>query len=167
MTEVVAIGFPRQSLYVFWFFAIFERMYFIYFFRLLLKTFHRLPIFVYGLIFTIPPLIIYALTLRPVSGLETEMLISSVVIAYPCFLYYRKVMLYPIIVSPEKDTSFWMVTGVFFYFLIRFPVILFSRYFLNVQPILSSAVYSIQNFALVISYILFIKAMTCLKKRTC
>ena len=123
---------------------------------------------IYAILVTMPSAIHFSLTHSEGASFETAVMVASIVIVIPCIKYFRKSMLYPIVVTPEKDPAFWMITGIFFYFSIRFPVFWFTAYFVHIGKLqLTAAVYSIQNFALVISYILFIKAMTCLKKYSC
>ena len=123
---------------------------------------------IYAFLVTMPSAIYFSLTREGDHSFEIAVMVASIVIVIPCISYFRKSMLYPIVVNPEKDPAFWMITGIFFYFSIRFPVFWFTAYFVHIGKLqLTAAVYSIQNFALVISYILFIKAMTCLKKYSC
>jgi hypothetical protein len=168
MAEILTIAFRSKMLWFYWGFAIFENIYFIYFFRLLMNKFRRLPVVIYAVIVTMPSAICFIVTRREGASFGIAVMVCSIVIIIPCIDYFRKSMFYPIVVTPEKDPAFWMITGIFFYFLIRMPVFWFTEYFVHTgKLLLTASIYSIQNFALVISYILFIKAMTCLKKYSC
>ena len=58
--------------------------------------------------------------------------------------------------------SFWIVSGIFFYFSLRIPAFLFAHYFDMQQNIpVAKAIISVYNYSEIIPYLLFIKAMTC------
>ncbi|HVU97755.1 MAG TPA: hypothetical protein VHE34_21170 [Puia sp.] len=86
-----------------------------------------------------------------------------------CFgslLYFRELMVRPVITDLSSNPGFWMVTGILFYFALEIPCLFFFAYFkFKKNYELASASYSVNNYAQVINTVLFIKAMTCLKKR--
>lgn len=168
VTEIVALSFHRQMIFIYWAFNIYENIFFLLFFKLLVNVYSKLRFSFYIGLVIMQSAVIFLLTFRTTSGLEAAIMFSSVEIVVPCIVYFRRLMVYPIVIPLEKDPAFWMVTGIFFYFLIRLPVIWYHSYFLAIgKPLLAMTVYSIQNYALTIAQLLFIKAMTCLKKRTC
>jgi len=168
LSEVVAESFPGVAIYIFWGFAVFENIYFFYFFRFLNGVFGQLPMRAYAVVSILPSFIVFMASRQPTDSVIGAVIFGSFTIVTLCIMYFRTLMVYPPTLAPERDPAFWMVTGITFYFLIRLPVFWFTPYFYTVRrQLLGDAVYSIQKFALVISYILFIKAMTCLKNCTC
>ena len=58
--------------------------------------------------------------------------------------------------------TYWVVTGIIFYFSLRIPTFLFSLYAsLEGGSRLSDLLFSIYNYSQIVPYALFIKAMTC------
>jgi len=93
-------------------------------------------------------------------------LIESFMLCIGSIVYFRELMLEPLLIDLAKNPAFWMVIGILFYFVMLIPAVFFSGYLqFKSDNDLGQAIYSINNYAQVINSILFIKAMTCLKKR--
>jgi hypothetical protein len=100
---------------------------------------------------------ILALTLFEISTL-----IESICIMMLCFIFFKEVFKEPYSRELTKYQSFWLVSGILFYFSLRIPAFLFSGYFIaqkNLQT--ANIIFSVYNYSEIIPYTLFIKAMTC------
>jgi hypothetical protein len=92
-------------------------------------------------------------------------LLEAVILIMPCLVYFREIFLTRRPVNLLQEPSFWMVTGVLFYMFLRIPVILFADYaWYRMSVSLGLELYAVNNYALIIIYTLFIKAMTCRRK---
>jgi hypothetical protein len=79
-----------------------------------------------------------------------------------CFVFYRETLKKPYSKELIKLQSFWMVSGILFYFSLRVPAFLFSDYFVIKQKSqIAKAILSVYNFSQIIPYTFFIKAITC------
>ena len=166
LTEVLVIIFRKgHYIYVYGAFMYIDTLYLLYFFSLLLGSSLRRSLWAGIFIVLIPSLAFYFYTKRLWGAVAVAAELESIVLIIPCMIFYRRLFERPKIAVLEKDPGFWMVTGIFFYFFIRFPVIWFTGYYhlVDSQPF-SAGVYSINNYSLVISYALFTKAMVCLTK---
>jgi len=93
--------------------------------------------------------------------------LESIIIIIPCLTYFRELFTRTEPVNLLREPSFWMVTGIFFYLATIFPLYMTRSYLTNhglngVAKSLSS----INNFALSITYLLFIRSYTCRIKRS-
>ena len=92
-------------------------------------------------------------------------LLESVILIVPCLVYFREIFLTKRAVNLLREPSFWMVTGILFYTFLKIPVVLFTDYvWHHLSSTLGFELYSGNNFALIVTYTLFIKAMTCRRK---
>lgn len=93
---------------------------------------------------------------------------EPVILIIPCFTYFKEIFSRQEIGQLDREPSFWMVTGILFYFLLAIPTIWFTGFYVHEGMFsTASAVYSINNYSQIITYILFIKGMTCAKKKLC
>jgi hypothetical protein len=92
-------------------------------------------------------------------------LFESIILIIPCIIYFKELFKKLNIVNIRREPSFWMVTGILFYFFILIPTILLSAYYYyqNMNDVAGS-LYAISNYSQLISYVLFIIAMTCRRK---
>ena len=82
-----------------------------------------------------------------------------------CLLWYREIFLFPVERRLEYTPAFWFVTAIFFYSAILPPTLLFSeRAFKYAGRDFGLALWSINNYAQVIAYSLFIIGMLCRRK---
>jgi hypothetical protein len=102
-----------------------------------------------------------------VFGMNADMsLLEAVIVIVGCLMYFREMLLNPVIPVLNKEPAFWMVLGIFCYFVFFIPSVFFASYFaLEKLENLTSAFYSLNNYAQIVMYALFIKAMTCLRKK--
>jgi hypothetical protein len=157
---------PHRGIII-WIFTMFEALFFSYFFFLIFEAKQRrILIKVMACSFLLLALTFFFL-LPPLHNMVLATLLESFILVLPCTLYYRQMLSRRQIIGMNKNPAFFIVTGIFFYFLIQFPVILFTvfYYYAHNKP-LASLVYSMNNFSQFISYLLFIKAMLCLVNRT-
>lgn len=89
---------------------------------------------------------------------------EAAVLLVGCFGFFRELVVTPKIVQLKKHPAFWVVLGIFIYLIFYLTCELFSTYFgyLKMHD-LAIGFYSINNFAQLITYSLFIIAMLCLK----
>lgn len=168
LSDLLSTAFqPHWSLVIIWVFTMYEALFFSYFFFLIFEAKQlRVLITVLASVFLLVGITFFVL-LQPVHYMILATLLESFILVLPCTLYYRQMLSRRQIIGINKNPAFFLVTGIFFYFLIQFPVILFTVFFsyAHNRP-LASLVYSMNNFSQIISYLLFIKAMLCLVKRT-
>lgn len=88
--------------------------------------------------------------------------LESVIIIIPCLAYYRELFTRSEPVNLLREPSFWLVTGIFFYLATIIPFYVASSYFVDHGMAgVAKSLSSINNFALVITYMLFVKGFTC------
>jgi hypothetical protein len=88
--------------------------------------------------------------------------LESVIIIIPCLTYYRELFTRSEPVDLLREPSFWLVTGIFFYLATIIPFYVTSNYLVSHGLARAAkSLASINNFALVITYLLFIKGFTC------
>ena len=167
LSDLLYEAFRPHSGIIIWIFTMFEALFFSYFFFLIFEAKQlRVLITVMASAFLLLGLTFFVLLPR-VHNMILATLLESFILVLPCTLYYREMLSRRQIIGLNKNPAFFIVTGIFFYFLIQFPVILFSVFYsyAHNQP-LAYLVYSMNNFSQFISYLLFIKAMQCLVNRT-
>lgn len=167
LSDLFSTHWHSKGSIIFWIFTIFETLFFGYFFH---RVFHdkKRKTLVLGLVTAFLILAsIVSFTMPVLPGLRVATLLQSIVLVIPCACYYFDMMSQFQIIGISKNPSFFIVNGLFFYFLIQFPVVLFEVFYTYThEPPLASFVYSMNNFSQFISYVLFIKAMTCLARPT-
>lgn len=91
---------------------------------------------------------------------------ESVIIVFLCLVFFRELFTRPEPIDLLRDPSFWLVTGIFFYVATIFPLFLTASY-LRTHGLekINRTLYSINNFAISITYLIFIKGYTCRTKR--
>jgi hypothetical protein len=168
LTEVIAAIYLPNAYLIYWIYGVFEIMYFIYFFYHLLESPRKRGLlFGINIFFWVAMLLFIRFMKYVFAGSATDLLESATVVLL-CVLYYLQLFRSPQFIELEKAAGFWMVTGILFYFFIRIPAVLFSGFY-NVMhnEALSEAVYSINNYALIIAYGLFVKGMLCRPIKQC
>lgn len=167
MTEIIGYIFTLikvDNFFVYWAFGVFEVTYLLHFFSKLIPFFPKKLIVAGALLVFIPSATAFIVTTRVRTGFFFAAVLDTITVLVPCVLYFKRVISIPNPVPLEKDPGFWMTTGIFFYFSIRLPVFICTICFLYARaPYLSLAIYSIQNIALVLTFILYTKAMSCRK----
>jgi len=93
-------------------------------------------------------------------------ILESVIIIVPCLTYFRELFAWKEPVDLLKEPSFWLVTGIFFYVATIVPLYVTNNYLAgHGMETVAKSLSSINNFALSISYLLFIKGFTCRIKK--
>lgn len=95
-------------------------------------------------------------------------LIEDLMCIVLCLSYFRELLFLP---EPGLDLlthpTFWAVIAIMFYFAATFPLYWAKAYLDSHDMVtISDKLYSINNFALVVTYLLFIKGYTCRIKRS-
>jgi hypothetical protein len=148
------------------FFTVFETVVFIYFLYQIIRStqIKRLAIGLFILF------LIYFITSTVVGGLyqfnDMAVFFESVIIVFLCLIFFRELFTRPEPVDLLREPSFWLVTGIFFYLATIFPLFLAGSY-LRSHGLgkITYTLYSINNFAISITYLIFIKGYTCRTKR--
>lgn len=91
-----------------------------------------------------------------------SIILENVIIIIPCLTWYRELFTRNEPVNLYKEPAFWLVTGIFFYLATVTPFYVASIYLIS-QNLhrLYETFSSINNFSLIITYMLFIKGFTC------
>ena len=93
-----------------------------------------------------------------VVGLAYE----AFVLVIPCLGYLSQLFSKQSNVDIADEPGFWITIGILFYFALLIPTLLVTKYFWAFHlGGLSKAIYSVNNYALIIAYVLYMKAMTC------
>jgi hypothetical protein len=93
--------------------------------------------------------------------------LESIIIIIPCLTYFRELFTRAEPVDLLREPSFWLVTGIFFYLATIFPLYMTRSYLISHGLIgVSKSLSSINNFALSITYLLFIRSYTCRIKKS-
>jgi len=88
--------------------------------------------------------------------------LESIIILMPCLTWYRELFTLSEPTNLYREPAFWIVTGIFFYLATIIPYYVASNYLISHGLAgVAKSLYSINNFSLVITYILFIKGFTC------
>lgn len=96
-----------------------------------------------------------------------SVVMESTIIIIPCLTYFLELFTNQEPVELLKEPSFWLVTGIFFYLATIIPLCVTSGY-MNSHGLKNAAdiLYSINNLALIVTYLLFIKGFTCRVKKS-
>ncbi len=79
-----------------------------------------------------------------------------------CLLYYIELFKTNLKLNLKKDPAFWIVTGLFFYCAISFPVYAIHDHLrVKLGNILAGNIFSTTNIAIIIMHLLFVKACLC------
>jgi len=114
---------------------------------------------------------IFFIVYSTVTGLWTfyyfiPIVLECIIILIPCLAYYRELFTQPEHINLVRSPSFWFVTGIFFYLATIIPYNMTSQYLIDHGLIrLVKNFYAINNLALVITYLLFIRGFTCRIKK--
>jgi len=94
-------------------------------------------------------------------------ILESVIIIIPCLTWYRELFARSEPVNLFLEPAFWLVTGIFFYLTTIIPYLVTSFYLTShgLYGIIKT-LGSINNFSLVVTYMLFIKGFTCRIRRS-
>ena len=97
---------------------------------------------------------------------DPAVLFECIIIIIPCLTFFRELFTRPEPIDLLKEPSFWLVTGIFFYLATIFPLFL-AHPWLKGHGLrkVAQGLYSINNFALSITYLLFTKGFTCRTKK--
>jgi hypothetical protein len=166
---VLRIPYPAQEYWFEFCFTICELLYFTYFFCTILRPGSGKYVvigcclsFLTGFSF---------LGLRGIN-LATVFAAMYIMVFCECFLfvgvsvqYLRQLSDSRLILTVTAVPAFWMVEGIFFYFMVLGPALIFSILAVATKhTLLGQAMYAANNFAQLISSSLFIVAMLCSKK---
>lgn len=146
-------------------FTVFELFYFTIFLATLIdsKKIRRIMLYI-DIVFLLTLISIIKFIGMPIYGV---IILESCIILVPCLIYFRRIFSQKVITDLSSEPSFWMVTGIAFYFFLEIPTLSFSIYFIDIhRRDLFSAVYSVNNYSQLISFVLYVKAMTCKVKKT-
>jgi len=94
-------------------------------------------------------------------------ILECVIIIIPCLTWYRELFTRSEPGNLFREPAFWLVTGIFFYLATIIPYLVTSFYLTSHGLYrLLSTLSSINNFSLVVTYMLFIKGFTCRIRRS-
>jgi len=98
---------------------------------------------------------------------DIAVVLESVIIIIPCLTYFRELFARDEPVNLVREPCFWMVTGIFFYLATIIPLYM-TRSYLDAHGLsgVAKSLSSINNFALSITYFLFIWSFTCRIKKS-
>jgi len=151
---------PAENIY-----TLFEMVYFCYFLGTMMASKRsRYIMGVFAVVYTGGYLffLIRGNVLRATGFL---VIVEAFLLCIGCLLYFRELMLDPAGVDLSRNPGFWMTTGTIFYFAISIPAIFLDVWYsYKGHRDYGTAIWSINNYAQVISAALYIKGMTCLKK---
>jgi hypothetical protein len=165
LSEIIAYLFPAQMGLIYNLFNGFELVYFAYFLTRVIDS-RRVKRLVWLLI-PLGFLVIYLVQADFQKVSAVSILLESVILMIPGLTYFHEIFLTKWVGNLLREPSFWMVTGIVFYIFLQIPIIMFTAYFSYHDGVaVGSEVYAIHNYVLIITYILFIKAMTCKRKRS-
>lgn len=165
LSEIFAIAFPQKIDLIYSLFTCFELVYFAYFLTTVTVTvwLKRFVWILVGLCLGFLSILLYRQDLGHVNLWAS--LLESIILVIPCLSYFHGIFLRKHVVNLPQEPSFWMVTGVLFYMFLQIPVVLFASYGLHhLSDEFALELYSGNNYALIVTYTLFIKAMTCRRK---
>jgi hypothetical protein len=92
--------------------------------------------------------------------------LEAIIIMVPCLTFFRELFTRAEPVDLMREPSFWLVTGIFFYVVTIFPLYLTRSYLYDHGfAAMAKNLHSINNFAIGITYLLFIRAFTCRTKK--
>jgi len=93
---------------------------------------------------------------------DLAILSESIIIITLCLTFFKELFTRPEPIDLLKEPSFWLVTGIFFYLATIFPLFL-AEIWLRGHRLVKAGetLYSINNFALCVTHLLFIKGFTC------
>jgi len=153
---------PAQNLY-----TLFEMLYFSYFLgEISAQKKPRYTVWLFGVAYA-ALYIFFAIKKDLTKAIGLLVVIESFLLCIGCMLYFRELMLKPVIIELSREPSLWMVIGILFYFAMVIPSIFISTFFsFKSERALAQATYSINNYAQVINTVLFLKGMTCSRKRS-
>lgn len=98
---------------------------------------------------------------------KPAIVLESILLIIPCLVFFRELFIRPEPVDLLQEPSFWMVTGILFYFGSIFPYFLSMQYLETHGMItISRTLYTINNFSLAITHLLFIKGYTCRTRKS-
>jgi len=84
------------------------------------------------------------------------------IIIVPCLTWYHELFTRQETINLFSDSSYWLVTGILFYLSSTLPFYVASIYFtIHGLFLAAQSLLSINNFANIIMYLLFIKGFTC------
>lgn len=96
-----------------------------------------------------------------------SVILECIIIIIPCFSWYRELFTRDEPVNLIREPAFWLVTGIFFYLATIIPLIVTRTYLItHGMAAAARSLFSINNFSLVITYLLFIKGFTCRIRRS-
>jgi hypothetical protein len=154
---------------LFYLIPLFELIFFTYlFFQLIQSVWAKRIAWAMALLFIILFILFYTSVFNlmnrtsTIAFFETSTLVESISIIMLCLVFFRELLKRPYSKELTKLQSFWLVSGILFYFSLRVPAFLFSGYFgIQKNQQIASAILSVYNYSQVIPYALFIKAITC------
>jgi hypothetical protein len=98
---------------------------------------------------------------------DIAVIFESVIIIIPCLTYFRELFARDEPVSLLREPAFWLVTGIFFYLATIIPLYMTKSYlYAHGLGGVAKSLSSINNFALTITYFLFIRSFTCRIKKS-
>jgi hypothetical protein len=96
------------------------------------------------------------------GGYFFNIILECIIILIPCFVYYWELFARPPQINLRREASFWIITGIFFYMATIIPLYITGQYLIDhgARKMYESFT-AINNLALVVTYLLFIKGFTC------
>jgi len=145
-------------------FTVFELLFFGYFLQQLVRS-RLMKRILWTLIALYLLRVMIGIIRNEVQKVGILVVLECVILIPPCLVYLREVFLAPAIADLETVPAFWMVSGILFYFVLLIPALVVSSYYYqHGELVLATLFYSVNNYSEIISYCLFLKAMTCRKK---
>jgi len=147
-------------------FSFFSYLFFQFIPSLLFKKLMLMPISLFAIIYCIAIIIeLYKKNSLLSTFKFASFLVLNLTIITMCFIYFKKLFELQAIQNLSKQPSFWIVTGVFFYFTTEIVTDIFTNYFIVKQMQEQAlSIFSVNYFSELIEYTLFIKAFLCKTK---
>lgn len=165
MTCCLVIFIPSTMVFFLAFFPMFELCYFSYFFILLLpgKKISRNIVIVN--IISLSSLFFMGFRYKYFGLLNFGAFIECAILIPLAFIWFRHVFRGRIYDNLAQQPSYWFATGILLYCCVLFPSLVFCNY-VDRRGLhnLAEAIYSVNNYTQVLTYILFIIGMLCRRK---
>ena len=163
--EIACFVWPNLSALVIFIFTLFELAYFTYFLSQIIqskRTIRNLCV-TNAIVGVVTIIELFTEPLRKVNGRLD--LAESFILVTAALCYFRELFRAPKYIDLLKNSAFWMATGILFYFVLLVPTVIFTSYFYYYgNKVTGQAIYSLNSYSQIISYALYVKAMTCRQK---
>jgi hypothetical protein len=148
-------------------YTIFELVYFAYFLSQIIRSvWVRKTIGILAVLFVLSMLYGIYTHNKMYTNFWADIVISCILI-FPCLYYFKEILAERKMPDLLRDSSFWMIVGTLYYFLMTIPIYLFTMYFqLHNGNEMADTVWATNDYAELISFALYIYAMQCGRRRS-